>query len=96
MARVAVLDKDRCKPKRCGRLCHRFCPPVRNKIEAIRFENNMPFIVETLCVGCGICVCFCPVDALDGWGIIEINREKCTDCLDCVETCPVDALEVKE
>jgi ferredoxin len=56
----------------------------------------MVIVDEEKCVGCGICVCFCPVDALEGWGIIEINREKCADCLDCVEVCPVDALEVKE
>ncbi|MFH2012557.1 MAG: 4Fe-4S binding protein [Pseudomonadota bacterium] len=48
------------------------------------------------CLGCGLCVPFCPEDAFEGWRIIEINREKCTDCLDCIGTCPVDALEVKE
>ena len=77
MARVAVLDKDRCKPKRCGRLCHRFCPPVRNKIEAIRFENNMPFIVETLCVGCGICIKKCPFNALN---IVNLPTELEREC----------------
>ena len=56
----------------------------------------MVIIDEKKCVGCGICIHFCPVDALEGWVVIEINREKCTDCLDCVGTCPVDALEVKE
>ncbi|KPV64071.1 MAG: Trehalose/maltose import ATP-binding protein MalK [Candidatus Bathyarchaeota archaeon BA1] len=56
MVRVAVLDEDRCKSKRCGRVCYRFCPPVRSRIEAIRFENAKPLIVEALCVGCGICL----------------------------------------
>ncbi|MBS7612570.1 hypothetical protein KEJ27_10310, partial [Candidatus Bathyarchaeota archaeon] len=32
MVRVAVLDKDRCKPKDCGLVCIRFCPPVRNEL----------------------------------------------------------------
>jgi NAD-dependent dihydropyrimidine dehydrogenase PreA subunit len=56
----------------------------------------MVIVDEKKCVGCGICVFFCPVDAFEGWGTIEINREKCLDCLDCVEACPVDALEVRE
>lgn len=64
MTRVAVLDADKCKPKRCDRLCYRYCPKVRSKIEAIRFENDKPVIVELLCVGCGICIKKCPFHAL--------------------------------
>ncbi|MFC2018209.1 DUF362 domain-containing protein [Chloroflexota bacterium] len=56
----------------------------------------MVVVNEEKCLGCGICACFCPVEALEGLGTIEINREKCIDCLDCVEACPVDALEVRE
>jgi NAD-dependent dihydropyrimidine dehydrogenase PreA subunit len=56
----------------------------------------MIVVNEERCLGCGICTHFCPVDALEGWGVICINRERCTDCLSCVGTCPVDALEVKE
>ncbi|PIX31390.1 hypothetical protein COZ60_04815, partial [Candidatus Bathyarchaeota archaeon CG_4_8_14_3_um_filter_42_8] len=29
---------------------------MRSRIEAIRFENDKPVIVESLCTGCGICV----------------------------------------
>ena len=78
MVRIAVLDEDRCKPKRCGRPCYRFCPPVRNKIEAIRFENGIPLIVETLCVGCGICVKKCPFDALSIVNLPDELEEECS------------------
>jgi ATP-binding cassette subfamily E protein 1 len=64
MTRVAVLDADKCKPKRCNRLCHKFCPIVRSRVEAIRFENDKPVIVEPLCTGCGICVKKCPFRAI--------------------------------
>jgi ATP-binding cassette subfamily E protein 1 len=64
MTRVAVLDIDKCKPKRCSRLCYRFCPIVRSRIEAIRFENDKPVIVESLCTGCGICIKKCPFNAI--------------------------------
>jgi ATP-binding cassette subfamily E protein 1 len=78
MVRIAVLDEDRCKPKRCGRPCFRFCPPVRNKIEAIRFENDMPLIVEPLCVGCGICVKKCPFAALAIVNLPDELEEECS------------------
>ena len=77
MVRVAVLDEDRCKPKRCGRICYRFCPPVRSNIEAIRFENEQPLIVEPLCVGCGICVKKCPFKALS---IVNLPNELEKEC----------------
>ena len=77
MIRVAVLDKDRCKPKRCGRLCYRFCPKVRSKIEAIRFENDKPLVVEALCVGCGICIKKCPFKALS---IVNLPDELEKEC----------------
>jgi len=64
MVRIAVLDSDRCKPKRCDRVCHKFCPMIRSKIEAIFFEDDRPRVVEALCVGCGICVKKCPFGAL--------------------------------
>lgn len=64
MVRIAVLDSDRCKPKRCDRVCYKFCPMIRSKIEAIFFEDDRPRVVEALCVGCGICVKKCPFGAL--------------------------------
>jgi ATP-binding cassette subfamily E protein 1 len=64
MTRVAVLDIEKCKPKHCNRLCYKFCPIVRSRIEAIMFEDNRPLIVESLCTGCGICVKKCPFKAI--------------------------------
>lgn len=78
MVRVAVLDEDRCKPKRCGRVCYHFCPPVRNKIEAILFENDKPMIVEPLCVGCGICIKKCPFNALSIVNLPDELEEECS------------------
>jgi len=64
--RVAVLDRDRCRPKDCGRVCYKFCPKVRSKVYAIEFKEGeeKPMIVEALCVGCGICIKKCPFSAL--------------------------------
>ncbi|HEY4675182.1 MAG TPA: ribosome biogenesis/translation initiation ATPase RLI [Candidatus Bathyarchaeia archaeon] len=77
MTRIAVLDVDKCKPKKCGLLCHSFCPIVRSRIEAIRFENNKAVIVESLCSGCGICVKKCPFKAIS---IVNLPDELEKDC----------------
>ncbi len=78
MVRVAVLDEGKCESKRCGRVCYRFCPPVRSKIEAIRFENDEPIIVESLCVGCGICIRKCPFKALSIVNLANELEEECS------------------
>jgi len=77
MTRVAVLDADRCKTKRCNAMCHRFCPIVRSKIEAIRFEKGKAVIVESLCTGCGICVKKCPFKAIS---IVNLPDELEKEC----------------
>ncbi|MEM2910232.1 MAG: ribosome biogenesis/translation initiation ATPase RLI [Nitrososphaerota archaeon] len=57
MHRVAVIDYDFCQPTKCGQPCIAFCPPVRNKIDAIKLgEKGFPVINEVLCIGCGICL----------------------------------------
>ncbi|MBN2066349.1 MAG: ribosome biogenesis/translation initiation ATPase RLI [Candidatus Thermoplasmatota archaeon] len=63
--RIAVLLKDRCKPKNCAMECIKFCPRVRAGDETISIgEDGKPVISEELCVGCGICVHKCPFDAI--------------------------------
>jgi NAD-dependent dihydropyrimidine dehydrogenase PreA subunit len=49
-------------------------------------------ISDDKCVGCGICVCLCPVeDCLTGFNEIKV-AESCIDCLKCVHGCPVNAI----
>ncbi|HID91345.1 TPA: ribosome biogenesis/translation initiation ATPase RLI, partial [Candidatus Bathyarchaeota archaeon] len=80
MARVAVLDRERCKPKRCRLPCRHFCPQVRMHVNAIEFDperDQYPFIAEALCVGCAICVKKCPFRALS---IVNLPDELEEDC----------------
>jgi len=70
--RIAVLLKDRCKPKNCSKECIKFCPRVRAGDETIVLdEHGKPVISEELCVGCGICVHKCPFDAIKIIGLAE-------------------------
>jgi len=50
---------------------------VRSRIEAIRFENDKPIIVEPLCTGCGICIKKCPFKAIS---IVNLPDELEKDC----------------
>jgi ATP-binding cassette subfamily E protein 1 len=50
---------------------------VRSRLEAIRFENDKPLIVESLCSGCGICVKKCPFSAIS---IVNLPDELETEC----------------
>ena len=77
MTRVAVLDSDKCKTKKCDQLCVRFCPMVRSRVEAIRVEGKKAVISEMLCSGCGICVKKCPFKAIS---IVNLPDELEKDC----------------
>ncbi len=62
--RIAIINRDRCQPRKCSKECEYFCPPVRTGDETIVFEDSKPIITENLCVGCGICVRKCPFGAI--------------------------------
>ncbi|MEM2454503.1 MAG: ribosome biogenesis/translation initiation ATPase RLI [Candidatus Bathyarchaeia archaeon] len=76
--RIAVIDADKCKSSRCDRVCYRFCPQVRSRVEAIRFEDNRPVISEVLCTGCGICVKKCSFKAVS---IVNVPEELKGECV---------------
>ncbi len=64
MVRVAVVDRELCKPDKCSQECIRFCPVNRTGRTAIEMVGGKPRIYEEVCIGCGICVKKCPFKAI--------------------------------
>lgn len=57
LTRIAIINNDRCKPKKCQQECKKWCPVVRMGKLCIEVtpESKIAFIAEGLCIGCGIC-----------------------------------------
>ena len=49
---------------------------------------------EEICVGCGSCAPYCPMDAITVDDFAQIDHEECVECGCCMraDVCPVDAL----
>ncbi|XP_068229954.1 protein Pixie [Palaemon carinicauda] len=64
--RIAIVNSEKCKPKRCRQECKKSCPVVRMGKLCIEVTPNdrMAGISEELCIGCGICVKKCPFEAI--------------------------------
>lgn len=79
LTRIAIVNNDRCKPKKCRQECKKSCPVVRMGKLCIEVsgDSKIAYISEELCIGCGICVKKCPFEAIS---IINLpsNLEKDT------------------
>ncbi|KAF9696026.1 hypothetical protein EKO04_006106 [Ascochyta lentis] len=67
LTRIAIINSDKCKPKKCRQECKKSCPVVRTGKLCIEVtpESKIAFISERLCIGCGICPKKCPFDAIN-------------------------------
>ena len=64
--RIAIVNPDKCKPKKCSLECSKACPV--NKTGKMCIDVNKTakicFISEAMCIGCGLCVKRCPFIAI--------------------------------
>ncbi|ROW11091.1 hypothetical protein VMCG_00970 [Cytospora schulzeri] len=66
LTRIAIVNSDKCKPKKCRQECKKSCPVVRSGKLCIEVasDSRLAFISESLCIGCGICPKKCPFSAI--------------------------------
>ncbi len=71
MKRIAVLDSDLCKPKKCGHECMKACPVNRKGEECINIPSGKetPVLKEGICIGCALCCKRCPFKA---WSVVNL------------------------
>ena len=68
--RIAVLNKDFCKPNKCSpygeKPCIKYCPRVRTGDQTIVLSPDEKYVIitESLCSGEGICIKKCPFKAI--------------------------------
>jgi ATP-binding cassette subfamily E protein 1 len=64
--RIAIINEDKCKPKKCHLECKKICPINKGGklcIEVLQ-TDKIARIAENLCIGCGLCVKKCPFEAI--------------------------------
>ncbi len=70
------------------------CASRAGKLE--QHSNVLPEVTITKCTGCGLCIRWCPADAIklhDKKAII--SKERCIGCGECTVACRVEAIEIK-
>ncbi|OMH82028.1 ABC transporter E family member 2 [Zancudomyces culisetae] len=64
--RIAIINEDKCKPKKCRQECKKICPV--NRVGKLCIEvtpsSKIASLSEELCIGCGLCIKKCPFSAI--------------------------------
>jgi len=72
--RIAIVEKEKCKPLACGKVCAKACPINKKGEECIKIGEKAE-IDEKLCIGCSICQNRCPFSAISIVNLPSVKEE---------------------
>ena len=75
MTRIAVIDKEKCKPTICGHECKKCCPIEKKEADTCVTIGEHSVIDESTCIGCAICEKRCPFGAIKIINIPSISDD---------------------
>ncbi|WP_406534977.1 4Fe-4S binding protein [Methanobrevibacter sp.] len=94
VARV-ILDLT---PQDSFKMIYSLCQNEKLTFTILKYCSNNPKIrIKDSCIGCGVCVEICAMDALK---LVDLNSsvdlDSCCGCLLCTDFCPTNSIEILE
>ena len=75
MTKLAIIHKEKCKPKLCNQECKKYCPIEKKELDTCITIEERAIIDEKTCIGCAICQKRCPFEAIEIVNLPEIKEE---------------------
>ena len=94
MPRLAIIDKDKCKPDKCAKECIKGCPPQRAGKQVIEIEDigkNLPIQTNKSDF---VRTNINSTNLTDKRKIAKIAENLCIGCNQCVRVCPFNAIRI--
>jgi ATP-binding cassette, sub-family E, member 1 len=75
MTKLAIINKEKCKPALCNNECKKVCPIEKKEKDSCITINEKATIDEEACIGCAICQKRCPFSAIEIINLPSINQK---------------------
>lgn len=73
--KLAVINKEKCKPTLCAKECKKYCPVEKKEPDSCVVIGAKAVIDEKTCIGCSICVKRCPFGAIDIINLPSVSHQ---------------------
>lgn len=88
MTRIAIIDKDKCKPEKCAKECMKYCPPQRSGKRVIDIEDTGKSLSD---IDKSQMLVY---EENKTRKVAKISENLCIGCNQCVKVCPFGAIKI--